>query len=123
MMSGWYAAALLLVLAMAGIVMVRWKGLPRQIPVHYDLDGRPDSWSGRRGVWLYPFLALVLIVFIAATDGARSAPLSLFFAAILLFLMLRTLAIAGRRADRLPRWFMPVSTFGVIALVLFLFLK
>jgi len=32
--------------------------------------------------------------------------------------MLRTLAIADRRADRLPPWFMPVVTFGVILLVL-----
>jgi len=36
--------------------------------------------------------------------------------------MLRTLAIANHRADRLPRWFTPAVTVGVILLVLFVYL-
>jgi hypothetical protein len=48
------------------------------------------------------------------------APVSLFIAVVLLYQMLRTLAIAGGRADRLPPWFMPVGTFGVILLMLFI---
>ena len=120
MMSIWNAAAILLVLAMTVIAGVRWKSLPEQLPNRYDLDGRPDTWTDRRVVWFYPILALALILFLAATDGEKMAPLSLFFAAMLLYQMLRTLAIGDRRADRLPSWFVPVLTFGVILLVVFL---
>jgi len=120
MMSIWNAAAILLVLAMAVIAVVRWKSLPRELPNRYDMDGRPESWTDRRVVWFYPIIALVLIVFVAAADGEKMAPLSTFFVAVLLFQMLRTLAIGDRRADRLPPWFYPIVTFGVIGLVLFL---
>ncbi len=83
------------------------------------MAGRPESWAGRRVVWFYPIIALVLIVILAVTDGENVSPVSLFIAAVLLYQMLRTLAIADRRANRLPPWFMPASTFGVILLVLF----
>jgi hypothetical protein len=120
MLSIWNVAAILLVLAMTVIAVVRWKSIPRELPNRYDMDGRPESWTDRRVVWFYPIIALVLIVFVAAADGEKMAPLSLFFVAVLLFQMLRTLAIGDRRADRLPPWFYPIVTFGVIGLVLFL---
>lgn len=121
MMSIWNAAAIVLVLAMTIIAVVRWKSLPDQLPSHYDMAGRPDRWwTGRRVVWTYPIVALALIVVVAASDGKRMAPFGLFFATALLYQMLRTLAIGDRRADRLPPWFIPVFTFGVIGLVLFL---
>ena len=122
MMSLWNAAAILLALAMTVVAVVRWKSLPEQIPGHYDIDGRPESWTDRRVVWSYPIITLALIVVLAATEGEKIAPVSFFIAAVLLYLMLRTLAIADRRADQLPRWFMPISTFGVILLVLFIYL-
>lgn len=122
MMSIWNAVAILLVLAMTVIALIRWKTLPQQLPMRYDLDGRPETWAGRRGVWFYPIIALAVIVFLAASDGEKMAPVGLFFAAMLLYQMLRTLAIADRRTDRLPPWFVPVFVFGVILLVLFIYL-
>jgi hypothetical protein len=123
MLSIWNAAAILLVLSMAVIAVIRWKSLPRQLPVRYDMDGSPITWTGRRGVIGYHLiLSLALIVFLAASDGGKMAPVSLFLSAMLLYQMLRSFAIADRRADRLPPWFMPVLTFGVIVLVLLIYL-
>ena len=123
MMSIWNAATILLVLAMTVIAVVRWKSLPEQLPGRYDMDGRPETWNDRRVVWFYPIITLAMLA-VTATDGEQMAPVSLFFAAMLLYQMLRTLAIADRRAergaDRLPPWFTPVLTFGFILLVLFI---
>jgi hypothetical protein len=117
MMSVGNVATILLALAMTVVAVVRSRSLPAQLPMRYDLDGRPSTWAGRRGVWFYPILTLVLIAVISL-DGEKWAPLSLFFAAMLLVQMLRTLAIADGRTDRLQPWFLPVFTFGVIGLVL-----
>jgi len=71
LMSIWNAAAILLALAMTIIAVVRWKSLPEQLPSHYDVDGRPESWSGRRVIWFYPIITLALDTFLAATDDLR----------------------------------------------------
>ena len=125
MMSIWNAAAILLVVAMTVIAVVRWKSLPRELPNRYDMDGRPISWwAGRQVVCFYPIFALALIVFLVATDdGEKMAPLNLFFVAVLFYQMVCTLAIGDQRADRLPPWFYPVVTLGVIGLALFLSLR
>lgn len=122
MMSIWNASAMLLVFAMTAIVMARWKSLPEKIPGRYDMNGRPETWTGRKAIWLYPILAFAVLAFLSAADGAKMAPVGLFLAAMLLYQMLRTFAIADRRADRLPPWFIPVLTFGVILLALFIYL-
>ncbi len=119
MMSIWNVVALLIVLAMTFVGLMRRKSLPEELPGKYDIDGRPNTWAQRRVVlWYYPILTLALIVFLAATDGEKAAPLSLFFATALFCQMLRTFAIADGRADRLPPWFMPALTFGVILVAL-----
>lgn len=110
--------AMLLALAMAIIAGVRWKSLPATLVARYDIDGRPNSWSGRGTIWFYPALTLVLL---ALTED-KMGPFNLFFAAMFFYQMLRTLQIADHRAQRLPPWFMPVFVFGTIALVLFIHL-
>ena len=120
-MTIWNIAIIVIVVTMIAIAGLRWKALPREperFPGRYDLNGRPETWTGRRVVWLYPVIALSLSVVLRVTIGERMAPLSLFISAMLLYQMLRTLGIANRRADQLPRWFMPVMIFGVFLVVL-----
>src|SRR5262245_8100001 len=117
MISVWTAATILIAIAMTLTTVVRWKSLPVQLPGRYDMDGRPGTWIGRRGfICYYLIITLVLIVTFGATDDGKFAPVSLFFAAMMFYQMLRSFAIAGGRAERLPPWFMPVLTFGLILL-------
>jgi hypothetical protein len=110
--------AMLLALAMAIIAVVRWKSLPPTLVARYDIDGRPNSWSGRGVIWFYPALTLVLL---ALTDD-KMGPFNLFVAAMLLYQMLRTLQIVDKRARALHPWFVPVLMLGGIALLLFIHL-
>jgi uncharacterized protein DUF1648 len=111
-------AAMFLALAMVIIAVARWKSLPEKIVARYDMDGRPEAWSSRRVVWIYPILTFAVL----ALTADKMGPFNLFVAAMLLFQMLHTLKIADQKARALPGWFMPVLTFGSVALCLLIYL-
>lgn len=40
--------------------LIRWPGLPEQIPSHFNFAGEIDGWSGKGVAWLLPGIAVFL---------------------------------------------------------------
>ena len=50
-------------------VAVAWGSLPRHIPVHFGVNGRPDRMGSRNRAWILPLLALAVYAFMSRATG------------------------------------------------------
>ncbi|KZN98602.1 DUF1648 domain-containing protein [Pseudobacillus badius] len=41
-------------------LLVQWKELPGQVPIHFNAKGEADGWGGKGMVWFLPFIAFLL---------------------------------------------------------------
>lgn len=52
--------------AISGLVIlfvlpiIYYSGLPERIPIHFGINGKPDSFSGKGMLWLLPILGLLI---------------------------------------------------------------
>jgi hypothetical protein len=110
----WNFATLMIVASMFVIAAVRHRSLPRQVPCHFGLDGRPDAWMGRGFIWFYPIFTLLFTAAMNFDEPEGAGADDLLLATMLLYMMVRTVAIAQHRARGLGRWFV----FAVIGVVI-----
>ena len=43
------------------IIMANWHILPENVPIHFDLSGRPDRWGAKKALILLPLIHLGMI--------------------------------------------------------------
>jgi uncharacterized membrane protein len=116
-------------------VALRFSDLPDRVPRHYGFTGRPDAWSGKGIIWVYPSIALVMLVAMTcvlittshklrpeelSADIRRMSALCAFLSLVTLGLTMRTVAVAGKRAEGLGRLFLPFFMVGLVALMVVL---
>ncbi|MEY4168880.1 MAG: DUF1648 domain-containing protein [Blastocatellia bacterium] len=94
--------------------------LPRRIPIHFNILGRPDGWGARWMVWLLPLLTSIMaILWLAGLVGrhnirltpASSLPSSLLLLVVvggLLYINERIVDCAKGEAEGLGLVFLPV---------------
>jgi uncharacterized membrane protein len=62
--------------AMAAVAMAVWNTLPERVPIHFDLQGRPNGWGGRfEALGLMPLVAIgvyLLLLFLPRIDPGRA---------------------------------------------------
>lgn len=49
----------LAILAPLVFALIRWNDFPERIPVHWGIDGEPNRWTGKWGVFLSPVINLL----------------------------------------------------------------
>ena len=123
------------------MVAMRWSDLPERVPRHYGLTGKPNHWSPKGVIWVYPAISLAMLVAMAgslmtgATELDNEAlraqfeqnlrPMSImaaYLAVLMLVLTIRTFAVAEKRAEGLGRLFIPAMLASVV-IVIVLFRK
>lgn len=113
------------------LVGTRYHDLPKQVPIHFGVKGKPDNWGGRILIWLPPISMLAMAAFVLALavveppDEAREreAPAFMAFYIGLLSLTLtrRMIEVAMGRAKSLG-WsvaavlFVPLALFVIYVL-------
>ncbi len=58
-------ATWLVVAAMLGFVLLRWPGLPQQVPLHYNLAGEIDRWGSKTEMLLCPAICLAAVLLLS----------------------------------------------------------
>jgi len=51
-----------------------WNALPATIPIHFGIDGEPNGWAGKWGIFIIPVMAVfiyLLFLFISKIDPKR----------------------------------------------------
>ncbi|MEG0377087.1 MAG: DUF1648 domain-containing protein [Eubacterium sp.] len=48
----------ILFIGMLVFLLTKWKDIPNQVPLHFDLYGEPDRWGNKSGVLLMFFLGI-----------------------------------------------------------------
>jgi hypothetical protein len=116
------------------VAAVRFATLPERIPCHFTIMGTPDAWSGKRIIWLFPAVSLVLIVGMAITayegdilrlpaeeippNVEKMAVCAAFTSILFLLLINRTIAVAEKRAQGLGRFFCLGVLAGLVIMIL-----
>ncbi|MFY4776788.1 DUF1648 domain-containing protein [Metabacillus sp. RGM 3146] len=59
-------AALLGVFLYLGLI---WHSLPKEIPVHFGINGKPDSWGQTGMIWVLPVIGLLLSIVFTALEA------------------------------------------------------
>jgi uncharacterized membrane protein len=135
------AIAVAAVLTNFVMVAMRWSDLPEKVPRHYGLTGRPDHWSPKGVIWIYPGISLVMMVAMAGSlmagadkldsEALRAQfalnlrPMSImaaYLSVLMLALTMRTVAVAEKRAAGLGRLFIP-AILASVAIIVVLFRK
>jgi uncharacterized membrane protein len=49
-------------LASLGVAAWYWSGLPARVPMHFNVQGKVDSWGPKWTVWLVPVVGVVMAV-------------------------------------------------------------
>lgn len=62
--KGWEVFAFAGMLMLVLMPVFKYSELPDQIPVHFNLSGKPDSYAHRGFIWLLPFIGTVLYIFL-----------------------------------------------------------
>jgi hypothetical protein len=115
MLFDWIIELGAVVLTAWGLIMV-WQSypdLPDQVPIHFNLTGRPDQWGSRSLIWLLPVLGVVLYASLSALSwsdlpteaGRLVAVLKLETAALFLAIEESQVRIAKAGTGRLSRLF------------------
>lgn len=55
--------------------IVNYQNLPDKIPVHFGLNGQPDSFGGKKSVWLLPIIATFNFFLLYFVSKDTSSPL------------------------------------------------
>lgn len=56
------ALCLLALFGMGALVVGNWPALPREVPYHFDITGRPDRYGRRHSIFILPAVALVMFI-------------------------------------------------------------
>ncbi len=112
------ALGLGLIAATVVVTATRYGDLPEQIPVHFGIDGRADSYGPRPIIWLpvalQCFEALTsLLLYAFGTSRAVSLITTICVAAMLFWLALNWQTAAITRSNRLP-----MGQFALVAAVI-----
>jgi uncharacterized membrane protein len=114
------------------LVAIRFADLPDQVPRHYGITGRPDAWSSKRVIWVYPAIPLLMLIALTGItltsagkythDELRASLRNLslmaaFLSVLSLALTVRTFAVAEKRAEGLGRMFFPIFLAGLVAVM------
>ena len=96
-----------LIAATIVVTAARYGDLPESIPVHFDIDGRADSYGPRLIIWLPPalqcFEALMsLLLYSFGASVAVSLITTVCVAGILFWLAINWQTAAITRSNRLP---------------------
>ena len=116
------ATAIILLILSWWIAASSYPHLPAVIPSHFNLKGVADGWAGRWTIFLLPSIATFIYglntwVFSRAAvhqqvPDAVSLPLHLLkleLAGVFAYLTWQICEVAFGRAERLSRWFLPVT--------------
>ena len=111
------------------MVMQAWGSLPRHIPVHFGITGRPDRWVGRGQAWILPLLALAVYAVMSSATGTwawvldnrtempSGSEILLLARPVIAFLMIRVttllVRIARKEEESLNSWML----WGLMALL------
>jgi uncharacterized membrane protein len=137
------STALLLLLALWGLVLYRFPRLPEIIPIHYNAAGHPDGYGRKASLFLLPLLATLLLagltalnryphifnypVTITPENAGRHYALAtrmircLKLAIMLIFIIItyKIIQSAGHGSGRLGAWLLPLVLAIILAPVLF----
>lgn len=126
--------------AVSGLLVAisNYGSLPGTIPIHFDLQGRPDSWGSKQYIWLLPSVGLILYAGLTLlnryphkynfpaeiTEENAAAQYSMatrlvrflnaFICAAFAFITWQTIQIAGSKTEALPAWLTWVFIAGVL---------
>jgi uncharacterized membrane protein len=130
--QAWACAAIAAAAALVNFVVVamRWSDLPDEIPHHFGLSGRPDRWGPKALIWFFALMPVLVLALLAGTiiasardglvhEARQMSILAAFLSALMLFLTIRTIMVAEKRAEGLGRMFVPMMLVG-IAIIIFL---
>ena len=125
-------------LAATWIVLARnMARLPETTACHFDLEGRPDSWCKKKGLWGLPLVGTVLfvgIVFLAFLGADRSYPnlpreienvaiSGAFLGGLFFALVQATIAVGLGRRKELGRRFVLMTLASIAAMVIFIAIR
>ncbi|MGM9661564.1 MAG: DUF1648 domain-containing protein [Oscillospiraceae bacterium] len=116
----WSGGALLLLALAALYLLLAWRGLPQQVPGHYNSAGEITRWGSKAELWVLPCVGLVLFGLLSGAEWlslqiesgmtpavARCLTDMLGSVKLLLSADFAFLTVNGALARPLPRWFTP----------------
>jgi uncharacterized membrane protein len=120
--------AVLLILATAAFLLIRWPLIPEQIPGHYNAAGQIDRWGGKSEIIVLPAVAIILYglltaisffpslwnVPVAITGNNKRGVYSRMKTMLLILkaemlAVFSFLAVNTSMAKPLPNWLLPLS--------------
>ena len=140
-------AGLLGVVVMIVITAINYKGLPDQVPTHFNASGIPNDFSGKAMIWLLPGIATILYagllqlnrfpfifnfpVNITEENAERlyrhacrsMRVLNLLLVIMFLYLTWQSIAVAKGQSPGLGIWFVPVNTIAILIFTIYMIVR
>lgn len=97
------------------LLTISWQSLPHSIPAHFGITGRPDRWSGRWVLFLYPAIQSGACVMLWLKRDEEFLLIWTFavIPTLLAYILWQSIRIARKESERLH----PALLFGILALI------
>ncbi len=97
------------------LIATTWQSLPRSIPAHFGITGRPDRWGGRWHLLLVCAIQTVVnaAMFLASQDQPFVSYFQAMIGVLMAYSVWSTIRIAKGEATRLN----PLILYGILALL------
>ena len=117
-----YSTLFLLVL-LWGFTLIHFNDLPKEIPIHYNAKGVPDSFDTRIHIWGLPIIATFLFALsnrlqkrtrIQKIELQLLQWMELLILVIFTYIQLQTFFVSVNKINGLGSWFLPAAMIGFL---------
>ncbi|MGB0366882.1 MAG: DUF1648 domain-containing protein [Flavobacteriaceae bacterium] len=117
-----YSTLFLLVL-LWGFTLIHFNDLPKEIPIHYNAKGVPDSFDTRIHIWGLPIIATFLFALLNRLQKRTRIQkielqllqwMELLILVIFTYIQLQTFFVSVNKSNGLGSWFLPAAMIGFL---------